>query len=173
MQLPLKNTTATTEIDDEFAHLSKFKWRMIKKLPSRTLYAGARINGKVVMLHRLIFNPGTGFKTDHIDGNGLNNRRSNLRQATQSQNMANAGKFTNNTSGFKGIHRRQRRNYIHWRAEITFQGKRIFLGVRKDKMEAVKLYDDAAVKYFGAFGHPNFPENYPEIFGEKIQKSEV
>ncbi len=171
MELPLSNSTLITQVDDAFFYLSNFQWRAIKKPPSKTLYAGTRINGKMRMLHQIVLPPKPGLKTDHKDGNGLNNLSSNLRYSTQSQNMANTGLLKNNTSGFKGVHQGKKGNYVFWRAEITFQGKRKILGQRADKIAAADLYDQAAVNLFGHFARVNFPEKYPEIFGEK--KSET
>ena len=161
MLIKLLNSGLTTEIDEEFKHLSVYRWHVLKKPPSKTFCASATINGKKVTLHRIILNPPNGLKTNHIDGNGLNNKLSNLRVATQSQNMANVGLLKNNTNGFKGISFIPKKSL--WRAAITVNGKRPYLGCFKLKEDAARAYDDAAVKFFGPFPQLNFPKKIPEI----------
>ena len=93
---------------------------------------------------------------DHIDGDGLNNRRSNLRPATPSQNNANRRKSRQNTSGFKGV------SYYHrtsrWRAYVGVDGKAIHLGYFDTAIDAARAYDAAALEHFGEFARINFPE---------------
>jgi hypothetical protein len=86
---------------------------------------------------------------DHIDGNPRNNRISNLRLATPSQNMMNRGKQSNNTSGYKGVSYRKDRK--KWRAYIKKEGKFMALGHYDSKKDAYSAYCDAARKYHGAF----------------------
>ncbi len=93
---------------------------------------------------------------DHIDGNGLNNRRSNLRPASNSQQVANQGVRSDNTSGYKGVTWREDRG--KWEAKIQSGGKRRCLGLFDDKIEAAKVYDHAALEAFGEFAVLNFPD---------------
>jgi hypothetical protein len=90
------------------------------------------------------------YDVDHIDNsNPLNDRINNLRLATRSQNNANRGKQSNNTSGFKGVHWDGFTS--RWKAEITVNRKNINLG-RFDKPEdAHAAYREAAIKHFGEF----------------------
>jgi hypothetical protein len=85
---------------------------------------------------------------DHINGNRADNRISNLRIATWSQNGANKGRQTNNKSGFKGVCRTRRGG---WQAQIKKDGKVLFLGVHKTPEEAHAAYCKAATKLHGAF----------------------
>lgn len=86
---------------------------------------------------------------DHIDRNSLNNRESNFRICSQSQNLQNRKAPSNNTSGFKGVswNKKDKR----WRAEICSNKKRRILGHFKDKNEAVVAYNKAALKYHNDF----------------------
>ena len=123
------------------------------------LYARARtrIGGrqsKKVLMHRLIMNAQATEDVDHRDGNGLNNRRKNLRPATVSQNLGNMRRLRSDcSSGFKGV------TYIRklgkWQARIQFQGKRTVLGCFATKELAAQAYDEAAKRIFGEFAAPN------------------
>jgi hypothetical protein len=92
---------------------------------------------------------------DHINRNGLDNRRANLRLATVAQNAWNSKK-RKSRSGYKGVcyDKAKRR----WRAAIVNHGRRIHLGYFEDKIEAAKAYDAAAKKYCGHFALLNFPD---------------
>jgi hypothetical protein len=100
-------------------------------------------------MHRAILRAGDGHNVDHIDGDGLNNRRSNLRFATTAQNSANRGKQKNNTSGFKGVrwHKRDKR----WRAVIGINGKTKQIGSFKTPEAAYDAYCAAARELHGVF----------------------
>ena len=102
--------------------------------------------------HRLAFLFMTGKMpryVDHHDGDRANNKWSNLRPCTQSQNMANRGPTIKSTTGIKGV-------YLHkpsgrWRAQIMVAYKSIHLGYFKTIEEAAKAYAVACVHYFGEF----------------------
>lgn len=83
---------------------------------------------------------------DHINRDKLDNRKSNLRMSTQSQNACNRV-WATNTSGFKGVNQRDNK----WRARIQIGKKRIHLGFFDDKIDAAKAYNDAAKFYHGEF----------------------
>lgn len=107
-----------------------------------------------LLMHRLI----TGWSyVDHRDGNGLNNRRSNLRQATHAQNMANKRLYRNNTSGFKGVMRNSGKGRP-WSASIKVNKRSFRLGNHDTPEEAARAYDQAARRWFGEFARLNFPE---------------
>ena len=120
-----------------------------------------RINGKRTFIgaHRLAFLVHHGWlpvEVDHWDTDKSNNRISNLREATRSQNMGNQGVRKNNKTGFNGVgwHNRDQTYY----AAITANGKRIHLGYFDCPIEAAKAYDAAAKKYRGEFAKLNFPD---------------
>jgi hypothetical protein len=105
--------------------------------------------GGTLSLHRELMQPPEGFFVDHIDGNPLNNRRSNLRLATPSENQWNQKRSCANTSGFKGVgwHERDRR----WQARIRKEGKLYHLGNFKSPEEAHEAYCRAAAELHGEF----------------------
>lgn len=146
-------------IDDEDVPLvMPFRWNA-RKIGGH-VYAWSTGNAKlglpVIGMHRLITNCQQGQLVDHIDRDGLNNTRANLRLATRAQNRLNARRSSNNTSGFKGVHRcgRTRR----WRSVITVDGRKIRLGWFDSREDAARAYDAAAVKHYGDFARLNFPQ---------------
>ena len=126
---------------------------LISKLPFGVTVSGYAVNqadNGMHYLHKLIMN--TESYVDHINGNKLDNRRSNLRIATNSQNMMNRGKTASNTSGYKGVFK----NRSLWMARIKVEGRPIYLGSFVTKEEAAFKYDIAAKKYHKEFANLNF-----------------
>jgi hypothetical protein len=111
---------------------------------------------KIVRLHRLIMNAPDGLLVDHKNGDGLDNRRSNLRLATHSQNQCNKRKKANTSSRFSGVYWDKAKR--KWVARTKYQGKSIWLGVFDSEIDAARAYDAAAKKYYGEFARLNFPE---------------
>lgn len=104
------------------------------------------------LLHRFILNYPKG-NIDHVNGDKLDNRKINLRVATQSQNMANTGKRMTNKSGHKGVC--WNKKYSKWEATLTKDYKHIFLGYFNEKLEASKAYNKGAVLHYGEFAQLN------------------
>lgn len=95
---------------------------------------------------------------DHINRSRLDNRKSNLRMATRSQNGMNSRIPKNNTLGYKGIYFVKNSKINPWAAQITYNNKPIRIGCYPTKEEAAKAYDEVAVKYFGEFASLNFKQ---------------
>lgn len=135
-----------------------FNWTaMVKKRRDgepRSVYATRNDRSgqkqRSVLLHRVIAGTPEGMDTDHIDGDGLNNRRSNLRHATTSQNIQNQRIAMHNTSGVKGVHWFKRDE--KWRAEIQTHGKTRHLGLFETIEAAAAAYARASAELHGAFG---------------------
>ena len=108
-----------------------------------------------VYLHRWLLDAQPGQLVDHIDGNKLNNRRSNLRLVTRSQNQANRRHNRTSRSRYKGVtwHKRRKR----WMARIQVRGRRITIGYYADALQAAYEYDAFARSYFGEYARVNFP----------------
>jgi len=162
-EIPLtKGHVAIVDADD-YPLVSAHKWRANEKYrvdgalcvhAMRTI----KVDGKETaqFLHRLLMNAPSGAQVDHIDGNGLNNTRANLRLCTNAENGRNRRIQTNGSSRFKGVgwHKKDRK----WSARIKVNGKLIWLGCFADEMSAAKAYDAAAETHFGAFARKNFEE---------------
>jgi len=120
-------------------------------------YERIRIGKRLYMTHRLAWLMETGkwpaFEVDHIDGDRLNNRPDNLREATSRQNSANTSIRSDNTTGAKGVTKRPRPR--PWCARIGIGYKTIVLGNFYTFEEAKSAYDKAAVTLFGDFAKTN------------------
>lgn len=114
----------------------------------RTDYTGPK--QRRVRMHRVILGEPEGMQVDHRDGNGLNNRRDNLRKATHSQNTHNARTSNRNTSGFKGVGWNKAK--AKWQARICINGKRKSLGYHDTPEVAYAAYCKASAKLHGEFG---------------------
>lgn len=121
-KIPLTQGKEATVDDEDFEELSKIKWKVLKtQTKFYALQSGPR--GIRLLMHRMLLKVPKGKVVDHINGDGLDNRRSNLRICTQSQNMQNSGLHKNSTSGFKGVCLDKRRG--KWIARIRTETKRI------------------------------------------------
>lgn len=112
-----------------------------------------RRSNKTILMHRMVSNASEGMDTDHIDNDKLNNQRNNLRVCTRSENKQNCGKRCNNTSGYKGVSWSKSKK--RWQVFIWIKYKQINLGIFTDKIEAAKVYNEAALKYHGEFARLN------------------
>lgn len=100
-------------------------------------------------MHKIILQTKKGFDIDHINGNKLDNRRCNLRQASRTQNILNRPMQTNNKTGFKGVH--YDRSRCKFKADIGINGKSKFIGRFNTAIEAAKAYNEMAKKHYGEF----------------------
>jgi phospholipase C len=151
-------------IDDaDFYWISEFSWHVtVSGSNYNKLYAASFIRRqdgvwKNTKMHRLILGVESSFQVDHRNGNGLDNRRSNLRVATILENARNKRKVIGTSSRFKGVsfNKRPGRKSF-WKAEIRVNRKLIHLGYHVDEIKAAIAYDRAAKKFFGEFSNLNF-----------------
>lgn len=140
-------------IDAEDVHLvSGFDWTVMNS--ARTSYAKRNDwcggKQKSVLLHRVVFGAADGVRVDHRDGDGLNCRKSNLRQATYKQNNLNTRGHIDSKTGLKGVSKHSLCN--KYRAEIQIGGKKKYLGMFETAAKAKAAYDLANAQIHGEFG---------------------
>ncbi len=138
--------------DEDFDYLNQYKWYAQKSYNTFYAVRGDYSKGKPkqIRMHRVIMNvKESKMMIDHIDRNGLNNCKSNLRVCSNAENQWNTGLNARNKSGVKGVHFDKERN--KWTAQIRHKGKVYFLGRYKDIKEAIKNYNNKAKELRGQF----------------------
>lgn len=167
-EVPLSQGLVAIVDDEDYDLVSDIVWCAEKQC--RTVYAksNTRVDGKPASLymHRLLLGlpagSGTGVEVDHRNGDGLDNRRHNIRVVTRRQNMQNRTRKRRGTSSrFKGVSWDKRDQ--KWAAEIRIdsgegRSRKVFLGRFIQEEDAAKAYDSAARRYFGEYAAPNFEE---------------
>ena len=158
-RIPLTQGKYAIVDPEDFERLNKHKWFAVKS--ERTFYAGRTIAaGKKfisVRMHREILHTPGHLLVDHINHNGLDNRKANLRLATCAQNTYNRRRFRKDKSSkYTGLSWRKDRK--KWTVIICCKRKNIIVGYFEDESQAAKAYDEAAKKYHGEFASLNFPE---------------
>lgn len=160
-----------TIVDDEdYELINRHKWKILRS--RKRVYAArevgkTKVRGKweTMLLHRFLTKAKKGEYVDHINGNTLDNRKENLRIASNSQNLGNRGKQKDNTSGYKGVVKFSGKG--GYAVGLTRDFKRyVFFSISTTKFEAsgmsledlAKIYDRAAVHFYGEFANINFPE---------------
>lgn len=142
--------------DADYEYLSQFKWQaQARKCGIWYAYRTLPCSHSIIAMHRDILKTAKGLDTDHIDGNGLNNQRSNLRECTHAENIHNqkVRLCENKSSKFKGVRWDKDRN--RWRVEIKLHGKAIYVGRFISELQAALSYNEAAKKYHGEFARLN------------------
>lgn len=139
--IQLTQNKSTIVDDDCYQILSKHKWCF------NSGYAGRNNNGIRVLMHRVIMKPPAGMEVDHINGDKLDNRRCNLRVCFKSGNMRNRNLYKCNKTGFKGVIKFQ----SGYRANITVNGKSLYLGLFPTAKMAYSAYKKASKRHHGEF----------------------
>ncbi len=141
--------------DEDYEWLSQWKWHADKKGNNYYAKRNFMVEGvrKNTYIHRDIMNPPKYMEIDHKNGDGLDNRRKNLRVCTKSQNAMNRKSQKYSTSIYLGVSWDKEKK--RWRAIIKANGKTKKLGRFKTELEAAIIYNIAARKYFGEFARPN------------------
>jgi hypothetical protein len=134
----------------DFEVVRSHKWHANGK---RTLYAKTNIDGRIVSMHRLILSPGHGVLVDHINHDGLDNTRKNIRLCTHAENMRNRTRHGDFSSRFKGVWLDKRSG--RWLAKINHENHVLKLGSFDDEVRAARQYDRAARLMFGEFACTN------------------
>jgi hypothetical protein len=141
---------------EDYERVSRCKWCLSRS--SNQLYAPRRCRGKTIRMHQFIMNPPKGMVVDHIDGNGLNNRRDNLRICTSRQNAWNhkRRKEADASSQYIGVYPCQRPP-DKWYVKIQCNGDGTYLGPFDTAIEAARARDRKAIELFGEYARLNFP----------------
>lgn len=156
-EIQLTQGKVTFVDDEDYEYLSQFSWHTLNN--GYTSYAVRKLSPKkgekkrkVILMHREILGNDSCDTVDHIDGNGLNNTKSNIRIATFSQNSANSKK-TKGISKYKGVTWLKKNK--KWRAEITIKGKSKHLGCFTCEEDAAEAYNQAALMVHCEFAKLN------------------
>ncbi len=125
-QIPLSKCLFTLVSDEDYEYLARFRWWTHSVPKARTWYATTRIDNQRVLMHRFLLGTAPDLDVDHINGNGLDNRRENLREVSTALNAQNAQLSRANTTGVKGISV----CYItgKYRATVNYLGKQYSAG---------------------------------------------
>lgn len=158
LTLYMKKTIPFTVIvdDEDYEKVKSFKWFVRKQ--KRNFYCQTGIpnpkGGQMsITMHQIILGKIPRMCIDHINSNGLDNRKSNLRQCTFKENTRNQRVAIDNRTGFRGV--RLRIDTGKYEARIRVDGVLINLGQYKNPKEAAIKYNEAALNYFGEFAWLN------------------
>lgn len=148
--------------DGDFDRLNKFKWFTQKT--KWGCYAVRNIRNKYekrkIYMHRLVIPCKKEQQIDHINHNGLDNRKENLRVCSNAENMRNSRKQPNCTSKYKGVS--WKKSSRKWVVQIVKDRKKIYVGVYHNEIFAAGEYDKKAIELFGEFAELNFPITKPQ-----------
>jgi transcriptional antiterminator Rof (Rho-off) len=160
-EIPLTRGKIALVSDEDYDRVKDIKWYAERKVSCsgrERFYARGTDptrRKKLEYLHLVIMGDTGGFQVDHIDGDGLNCTRENMRLSTHGENNFNKGIQHNNTSGYKGVTRNKDGKKC-WRARIVANKQRHTLVYTNDIEFAARVYDVAALYVHGAFARFNF-----------------
>ena len=149
MEIPLSKGLMAIVDDDMFEFLNQWKWSACFQANKVYAHRSIRLPNKkhrTISMHRLIFNAQKGQMIDHIDGNGLNNQKQNLRLCNKAQNLANS-KMSGTRTGLKGVSLSGKKFSVR----IHYNGKTQCLGSFSSPEEAARVYDRKAFELWGEF----------------------
>jgi hypothetical protein len=162
IRIPLTQGRFALIDEDDLSLVEGFKWLAAKS--GRTDYAVRFIKreDKVVRIamHRVIMDASPGIEVDHVNGDGFDNRRVNLRLATHQENSRNRHKTKGCRSQYKGVRWANSEN--KWRAIIKIDGHYKHLGYFREEVDAARRYDAVAREVFGDFAKLNLPDALDE-----------
>lgn len=145
--------------DEDYDKIKGHVWRLLHQKDGDTEYVQTNIikkhPTKTMRMHIMIMGRKEGMVIDHIDGNGLNNQKANLRFCTQGRNTQNSRMQKSNTTGYKGVYfQKKKLNRPYW-SYLWVNKKRITGGYFKTAQEAAAKYNELAIKHHGEFARLN------------------
>lgn len=153
--VPLSRGLFAKVDDKDFDDLSQFNWTIKTSSKENVLYAKrfSIKDGKhtTELMHRRIMGAVKGIEVDHIDHDGLNNQRMNLRASTFTENRRNRRRQKNHSQKFQGVHRSGKK----WCAKIWSNGETLWLGTFNSEIEAAEAWNEKASALRGPFAHLN------------------
>lgn len=155
-EIPITKEKVALVDDEDFELLSRYKW-YCQGMPGGDKAARHPLgNNKrsTILMHRVIMGAPDNVFVDHINHNTLDNRRSNLRICTNSENQHNRVRSINNTSGYKGVTWNKKTQ--KWLSRVHLNGICHVLGSFDDIKDAARAYDKFAKESFGEFALLNF-----------------
>lgn len=147
---------------EDYDRINAHIWYAFWAPNAKTFYAGRCTPGdrKVrIKMHQEVLGAIGDNEPDHENHNGLDNRKQNLRPATEAQNSAHRRKFSSSKSRFKGVHAVEG-GFV---ARIQFDGTRLYLGYFVVEEDAARAYDARAVEFHGTFAVLNFPGEFARV----------
>jgi hypothetical protein len=158
-KIPLTQGQFALVDDADYDWLMQWKWSSLKRKTGLFYAVRTDTQNKMVYMHRSINDTDGGFWTDHVNGNGLDNRRLNLRTCSKQQNAYNRRKTERETSSrYKGVSLYKRNHTNPWMARIKYDGKSLHIGYYPTEADAARAYDIKALEMFGKYASVNFPE---------------
>ena len=159
---------------DDYERIAHYTWNLItdgnNKYAVRFVEGSRTRSHKTISMHREIFSSPKGLCVDHINGNGLDNRKENLRLASKMQNCWNRKKMRGNcTSRFKGVWWNKKSK--KWESSVFCDGKSHYLGFFNDEEAAARAYDAKARELYGEYARPNFPDDAKPL--SKLQDPKI
>lgn len=140
--------------DEDYEYLNQWKWYAFKR--GHTYYVVRHISykDKLIFMHRLIMKPDNGMEVDHIDHNGLNNQKANLRNCSHAENSRN--KSATGSSKYLGVAFAYKNGHTYIKSMININGRNTHLGIFKTEELAAHKYDEMAKIHHGEFANLNF-----------------
>jgi hypothetical protein len=159
-EIPLTRGMVALVDDEDYEEVAALRWHALRKKNGWYAQANIRDGSRRTTVEMQVFlmgKPPEGKQRDHVNGNGLDNRRRNLRWATSIEQAQNRRRQRNAAPGFKGIRRVD--GGTRWQARIETPTGRVSLGTFASQEEAAQAYDAKAKEVFGAFARLNFPND--------------
>jgi hypothetical protein len=156
--VPLAGGLEAIVDEDDLEMLSGFKWKPLRLSHDTYAVSSFVTNGRhhTIYMHRMVMLPDPALDVDHVNMDGLDNRKDNLRACTRSENLHNSALRKNSTTGYKGVSPIARRPG-YWQVGLRIGEERVFVGEFDNPIKAAVAFDAVARERLGEFARLNFP----------------